>query len=321
MERSNPYQNPANNTNSSATNQPQSLNPGEGIISEVMNLPLSNQELKLKENKSPNLTLSGINMAVQMEVNSGKLLVVGSQIVVKIGKNVGTVENRGMENFIIIEIQNNGGTYSDCGMDSHISVRQNNPVNEQQWNHQGINHQAGPPGPKLELKPFTNSNNSSPQGLGPEVPKPKPVPGEAPLELPNNYKTEVGKRLERGITTFTKDIIELEKVDLAQAKKDLSIRYIVDGAQSKQDKEHDSKPDKLRPFCRVCAEYSGGSKGQLDCYLDCRGLHTYHLKCVEPWLLHTAKCPRCAGSVALVKIFHAPPTIHGTTDHKHDHYL
>ena len=130
---------------------------------------------------------------------------------------------------------------------------------------------------------------------------------QAPKWLPN-YKTQVGKRLERGIMTFNREIVEIEKLEFAQAQKELSKRYYV-GTNNEE--------KLIVPHCRVCGEYSGRSeKGRLDCFVDCDKLHTYHLSCLEPWILHAARCPGCTQSINTIKSFKAKDLPAGGADGK-----
>lgn len=124
----------------------------------------------------------------------------------------------------------------------------------------------------------------------------------------SHYKKESGKRLERGIMTFNREIVEFEKLEFVQVQKELSKRYYVGTNQEEK---------LIVPHCRVCGEYSGRSdKGRLDCYVDCDKLHTYHLNCLEPWILHSAKCPACKQSVNTIKTFKAKDLPAGGTDGK-----
>lgn len=108
--------------------------------------------------------------------------------------------------------------------------------------------------------------------------------------------------------TFKREIVEIEKLEFAQAQKDLSKRYYV-GTNAEE--------KLIVPHCRVCGEYSGRSdKGRLDCFVDCDKLHTYHLSCLEPWVLHVARCPACTQSVNTIKTFKAKDLPAGGTDGK-----
>lgn len=394
--------------------------PGEGVIEEDdIELPFSNQMLKFKENKGKNFTISGVNMSVEMEVNSGDIILSGSHVILKITRNCGSVENRGLRNLVEIGSQDGIGRHRDWGLESRIIVHHrriggdapqpvprpifmiNNPPAHQdrydaEYFHgrhhiglerirdqnalqmqqvlfadaqqnleiQGIGlrreapvlyhpenaarlhaqqggynrdpygladmipqarnphlHRGGIPqerqqvvvpspqqiqGPRMPQTPLVQPGAHGNQGM--DVPPPQqndaastPNPNGPPhFHAPKwqpHYQTEVGKRLERGIMTFKKEIVEIEKIEFAQAEKELSKRYYVDPKQ-------DDKG--IVPFCRVCGEYSGRSdKGRLNCYVDCDKMHTYHLSCLEPWMLHSARCPAtgCGQSVNCIKTF------------------
>lgn len=399
--------------------------PGEGILTQNdLELPYSNQMLKFRENRAQNLTISGTNMSVEMIVNTGSIILSGSHIVVKITRNFGSVQNRGMKNLVEIESQEFGGNNIDYGIDSRIVVigrpqpvpqpliMINNPphyrihdrldyprydrpppgfeqageqtaldvqralvADAQEIQRRALQRPRNEPGPDVWMNhgpephyphgmipaehldhrpnnveqirvgveggiPEDDHIEAAPVPVTPqrqmmargtdqilpcdqvgnrhrinEPPQPPQDDGrpkgpdyfQAPKWLPH-YKTEVGKRLERGIMTFKREIVEIEKLEFAQAQKELSKRYYV-GTNAEE--------KLIVPHCRVCGEYSGRSdKGRLDCFVDCDKQHTYHLSCLEPWILHAARCPQCNQSLTLIKIFKAKDLPAGGTDGK-----
>ena len=368
--------------------------PGEGVIdTPKMELNCSDQMLKFKENKSPELRIGGMNVSVDIQINSGKILTVGSNIVVNIARNSGIVENRGYKNSIKINLQALTGQTNDLGMSSCILVMDNEHIppipapapiprirpdepphqfwhrrfheverhEEDDLNLQRIleeaaqlNGQARAPIPferrehAMHNDDFLNRGHDRvqiPNERNDFVPRPAPKqnamssmipitndyvkdagpkgPDLTGVKIPNltdKQRAETGKKLERGIMSFMKEIVEFEKIEYTAAKKELSKRFKVELEHASKGKDNeyiDGGGSKNLPYCRVCGEYSGRSeKGRLNCYLDCPGIHTYHYNCIEPFMLHSAKCPCCRQTVCTMKLFTPTDPLRSNTEGK-----